>query len=284
MFRLALAAVLLTPLTAAAQPWLEAYEARDYARAAILLQEFVSDPVHLDTEPEAFETLARMYRDGLGVERNPANVCALAIAADGAYQMSPRSRYRDMEQRQSALTRISALVESSCSSIPTEQRDAAMSNIGCFAFGLNEQPLVVGPYAVHVTRAGLWHDNAATTGTDMRLTCPAVVSSVRAISVSPPPGAPPSVRTRNFVELWYWTPAKRSPATAQRFTPVWAMFEVHERSLSYGTEELLPASTWPSASFSPPVVSFEMTRAGHIRWVIEGAPPRRGWLMLEHNR
>jgi len=65
------------PAVASAQPWLTAYQAGEYGKAADLLHEIVSDPENLGRgDPRAFRLLARMYQDGLGVPRDPIGACS----------------------------------------------------------------------------------------------------------------------------------------------------------------------------------------------------------------
>jgi hypothetical protein len=48
-------------------------------------------------------------------------------------------------------------------------------------------------------------------------------------------------------------------------------------------EHLLSVATWPRAALPPDFegrFSVEMIRSGHIRWRLDGAPPKRGWIML----
>ena len=71
------------PAVASAQPWLEAYEAGEYAKVADLLHEIVSDPEKvLHGDSGALRVLAQMYRDGLGVPRDPIGACSLAQDAE----------------------------------------------------------------------------------------------------------------------------------------------------------------------------------------------------------
>ena len=61
------------------------------------------------------------------------------------------------------------------------------------------------------------------------------------------------------------------------------MFELRGQKVeSVAIEHLYSVDRWPPAL--PPDFDerflLEMIRSGHIRWRLEGAPPKRGWIML----
>src|SRR5262245_8650081 len=92
-----LVTVLITgvlPGAASAQPWLEAYQAGEYPKAGNLLLEIVSDQdkVLQGGDHAALRLLAQMYKDGLGVPRDPVGACSLAQDAQMAAQMNPWTR------------------------------------------------------------------------------------------------------------------------------------------------------------------------------------------------
>jgi hypothetical protein len=81
------------PAVASAQPWRDAFRAGEYAKAADLLHDIVSDPENvLHGNPDALRLFAEMYRDGLGVPRDPIAACSLAQDAEMAAQMTPPAR------------------------------------------------------------------------------------------------------------------------------------------------------------------------------------------------
>lgn len=86
---LALLVGCVLPSSAAAQGWLDAYNAREYDKAAVLLHEMVTDPEFVLTErdPLPARHLALLYAKGLGVAADPIAACALAQDAEMATQM-----------------------------------------------------------------------------------------------------------------------------------------------------------------------------------------------------
>jgi len=282
MFRFALAASLCLPSVAAAQSWTDALQAKDYARAAAVLQQIVSGPELMLSPgpPEPFTALATLYRDGLGVERDPVLACALAKTADMAVDAS---RYppdpAGIERREAAVAASAAFVASICNDLPAEDRTTALrsSAPGCYAFGMHEHMLAVGSTTVHVGRLGirLADDQASL----IEFWCMPLVSWVRHVAVVPPRDAMPGIQTRDFIEVRVWSNG-RSANGEPGFHAVSRIFEVRGRSIRELSEESLRVvSGWPSGQVVPPT-SYEMLRSGHVRWKVEGDPPRRGWLML----
>lgn len=280
MVRLALAVSLLLPSAAAAQSWADALQAKDYARAAAELHAIVNEPEQLSTTapPEPFAALATLYRDGLGVERNPALACGLAMTADIAHD-SRRYPSDDasIDKREAALAESRAFVAALCDDLSEADREIAWHSRapGCYAFGMQEQVLAVNGAPVRVGRLGI---SVATDRDNVEFMCMALVTSVRHVSVQPPRDAAPGITPRDFIEVHFWTAA---PA-GNEFHGWWRLVELRRGRLLPGMDEpVLKVSGWPAGQvLSPP--SYEMLRSGHVRWKIDGQPPRRGWLMLEH--
>jgi hypothetical protein len=279
MLRVALAVSLLMPSAAAAQSWVDALQAKDYTRAAAILQAIVNEPEQLSTSipPEPFAALATLYRDGLGVERNPALACGLAMTADFAHDSRRYpSDLASMRTREAALAESRAFVASLCDSLSDADREIAshFRAPGCFAFGMQEQVFAVNGAPVHVGRLGI----SATDPDVETFMCMALVTSVRHVSVQPPRDAAPGITPRDFIEVQFWTAAR----AGNEFHGWWRLVEVRRGRLLPGmVEPVLKVSGWPAGRILPPP-SYEMLRSGHVRWKIDGQPPRRGWLMLGH--
>jgi hypothetical protein len=105
MLKLRFLGILVTcalPHTAAAQPWMDAYKAGDYARAARLLQPIIMKQQQgVDTDPAdpgPARHLALVYARGSGVARDPILACALARLSDMVRQNVVVAQFRDAEE------------------------------------------------------------------------------------------------------------------------------------------------------------------------------------------
>jgi hypothetical protein len=282
MFRFALAASLFLPSVAVAQSWTDALQAKDYARAAAALQEIVSglELMIRPGPPEPFTALAVLYHDGLGVHRDPVMACALATTADMAVDASRYpSDAAGIARREAAIAASAAFVASICNDLPAADRTTALrsSAPGCYAFGMQEQVLALTGATVRVGRHGL--SMVDDPDSLVEFWCMPLVSSVQHLSVAPPRDAMPGMKSRDFIEVRSWSNG-RSQDGEPRFHAVSRIFEVRGRTIRQLTEaSLREVSGWPAGQVIAPT-SYEMLRSGHVRWKVDGDPPRRGWLML----
>ena len=282
----------LLPSPAAAQAWLDAYSAREYARAAALLHEIVTDPDFVESgrDPLPIRHLALLYANGLGVAPDPIAACALARDAEEATHMAPPTKplrtRQDNEEYRARLEEATEFAIAHCVTLSaTDLTAVSESRGGCYGFGMPEQVVVVGGNSVRIGRAGI--ALAETPDRDRHsVMCPAAIGRVRPISIEPPEDAAPGVAARHFIEVVLWRSGRR--ARTPVYVAFWQFYEVSQNLVRVVTEETLEeAAHWPGAVV--PInfdarLTIEMIRSGHVRWRIDGAPPRRGWLMLPEQR
>ena len=264
------------PHTAAAQAWADAYQSGDYHKAAVLLQPLASDMGSRDPAPARH--LALLYAQGLGVARDPIVACALAQASEAAAHMAAAT---DIVAYEAGLQESDLLVRQQCDYLPEQDRLSATLSMGCFAFGMPEANLTIGRQTVLVGHGGI---RLADTPPENPLGCPQLVARVRPLTIAPPSDAAPGVSARHFVELLGWQAGENRLDSSRRYTLVWQMYELRAGKIGIaGEEELYSIDTWPQSGLPPKFdarFSVEMIRSGHVRWRIEGAPPKRGWFML----
>jgi hypothetical protein len=277
------------PAGAWAQPWVQAYQAGEYKKVADLLHENVSDPEKvLHGDPAALRLLAEMYRDGLGLPRDPVGACSLAQDAQMAAQAAPwRGRMETMDDVrayqafQKQAEEFSAAV---CGALSGADLLTASKARGCYGFAMPEETIPLGTQSVRISRAGIVP--AATPETDMGglFGCYLAVAKVRTRTVDVPENAPPSIGPRHFVELFAWRRNSVPAGSDGTFALSWQMFEVRGKEMA----PLLPDTVLVTSSSIPEGlppgidsrVTLQMVRSGHVLWRVEGAPPTRGWLML----
>ena len=154
---------------------------------------------------------------------------------------------------------------------------------GCLTFGLPDPVLTVGGQTVWVALNG----RSLTEGADQRfvvsLECPQVVARLRALTIDPPADAASGVKPRRFVEILTWHYGREQAGGSSKFALNWQMFELRGQKIEpVAIEQIYSVGTWPPVLPSNLDERFrlEMIRSGHIRWRLEGAPPKRGWIML----
>ncbi len=270
------------------QSWRVAYEAGDFSTAARMLQPIVVSAILLpavDDDPAPARTLATLYAEGLGVDRDPVVACALAQHSRMAAEMAA-PRYAEAIFAFEALRKAGdRFVAEQCQPLSDAERSAAIQSIGCYAFGLSEQFLTIGPHMVRLDRQGVALVGAKATA--MSLECPVLYGGARTYAVEPPRDALPGVRTRYFADVLTWhfhlNPQNGSPLYRLR----WLLVEVSSKGVGpQAIDVATTVSSWPQTplpSELEPKVSLRMIRTGHVRWRVEGAPPRRGWIMQPEN-
>ena len=275
------------PCIATAQPWADAYRAGDYRKAADLLHPLV---VQLSLQDSAdagpVRQLALLYAQGLGVARDPIAACTLAQMADLAEQMVHGPE--DIFAYKARLDQSQLFMRKHCEPLTSEERDAAGRSMGCFAFGMPEATLALGSRSVRVGRAGIRLAGTADERGDGLVNCPLLVARVRTVTTPAPPDAAPGIKGRYFVELLAWYGGRDPRTSTLTYELQWQMYERRgERLDAVAMEPIETASTWPS----PPLpldfdarFTLEMIRSGHVRWRLDGAPPKRGWIMLPEEK
>lgn len=287
--RCAILALALFPHSAVAQPWVDAYGAGDFGRAAHLLQPVVIDQA-MDVslgDPEPARLLALLYAEGRGVPRDAIAACSLARAAEIATQMSAARYARQPADYEAALAESQAFVHRHCESLPERERVAADQSIGCFAFGMPESVLPLGGHMVRLGRAGIALADAPA---ETLMGCPLLVARARSLTLSPPADAAPGIQPRHFIELLAWRggrPARDGGLlsdAAPVYTLSWVLYELRGDTLELAfMTDFLSSDAWPASALPADFddrFELQMIRSGHIRWRFEAAPPQHGWIML----
>jgi hypothetical protein len=288
------AAILALPCAAAGQPWAEAVKAGDYRRASELLHPIVIEQHQNPSEtndPAVARQLADMYAQGLGVPRDPIVACALAQAFEKAVSMVPEvvNSIEDLHAYQAREKEWERFVRGHCDALSEYDKKVAGHVFGCLTFELPEPVLAVGAQTVWVAINGF----SLREGGDQRfvvsLDCPLLVARLRSLTIDPPADAAPGVKPRQFVETLTWHYGGYRPGASStfvldsKFVLNWSMFELRGQKIEpVAPEHLYSVDRWPPVLPSDFDERFrlEMIRSGHVRWRLEGAPPKRGWIML----
>lgn len=277
------------PCAAAAQPWADAYRARDYATAANLLQPVVVEQALqlTNADPAPARHLAVLYAQGRGVALDTVAACALAQASEMATQFAPL-RYASAAGYDAALKKSERFRREHCDGLADADRTAATLAIGCFAFGMPEDVFPLGDQTVQVGRGGIRLTGALEQPGDTLMGCPQLVARVRPLTVVPPPDAPPGVTPRHFVELLGWQVGRAPQEAETRSTLFWLLYELRGDTLEFAAfDSLYAIHDWPRPALPPDFdarFTLEMIRSGHVRWRLDGAPPKRGWIMLPEEK
>jgi hypothetical protein len=177
----------------------------------------VSDPEKvLHGDPDALRLLAQMYRDGLGVQRDPVGACSLAEDAEMAAQMTPTPMQTMDDVRAYQAVQKEAEDFSAAVCGPLSAQDlltAGRSRGGCYGFGMPEETITLGSQSVRVSRYGIVL--AGTPERDMGglFMCPLSIALVRSRTIDVPENAPTSIGPRHFVEVFAW---RRNNVSAER--------------------------------------------------------------------
>ena len=278
-----LALVCAFPAVALAQTWAGAYRAGDYDKAADLLHAAVSratgNPAFDDSE--SAEALATLYARGQGVPANPIMACSLARTAGFATQMRvvPGEDGRSYQARMDA---SEAFVHRHCDPLVHDDRVTADKAVGCFAFGMPEETIAFGGQTVRIGRRGI-----SIAGSDEEpwelMACPQLVARVRTTSIAPPPDRAPDVKPRYFIEVFIWVPGIKDGAPIYSLN--WDVYEVRDGRIRFFmvAQGVATRADWPERGLPAEIekgLTLEMIRSGHVRWKLEGVPPKRGWIML----
>jgi hypothetical protein len=289
MFRARLRLVLLLgvlPSIASGQSWTDAYKAGEYQKAADLLHplviELIVKPDYGDPNPA--RSLATMYAEGLGVPQDLIAACSLGQVVAMATQFAAPKYAERIGAFEAAVKDADQFVNKHCAGLTDWDRMTANVSIGCFAFGMPEQTLMLGSDAVSVGRGGIWLREARPERPQQLMNCLERVARVRAVTIEPPADAAPGVVARHFVELVGWAGGQRPDGSARRYALQWQLYELRKKTIAFvHTEFLDEVDHWPEPALTENFdqrVSMEMIRSGHVRWRADGAPPKRGWIML----
>ena len=118
--------------------------------------------------------------------------------------------------------------------------------------------------------------------------CPLVIAHTAIRTIGPPEDAAPGVGARHFIELFSWHAGQDPEYHTPAYVLQWQPYEVSDAGIGFGgIAEVTTVSSWPGLGLPVDVGSgpvMEMIRSGHVRWRIDGNPPRRGWLMRSEAR
>ncbi len=279
----------LLPAPAQAQAWADAYRAKDYQRAADLLHPILFEsmmPGVYDDEPAPTHHLAKLYGQGLGVARDSIAACALAQTSGVAAQMSSRRYANDVRRWEAVVAESERFTADICGALSDEDRLTASRSVGCLALGMPEQILSVGRHAVRIGHRGIGVDGAGKVVELMG--CPLVIAHTAIRTIEPPEDAAAGVGARHFIELFSWHAGQDPESHAPAYVLQWQPYEVSDAGIGVGgIVEVTTVSSWPGLGLPARLATvpvMEMIRSGHVRWRIDGDPPRRGWFMRSEAR
>lgn len=282
---LALLVFCALPVSASAQPWAYAYAAGNYEKAADLLQQIVvkssRDP--FSAAPEPYRQLAQMYADGRGVPRDAIAACSLARMAGHATMMTAPARHSgDISAYEAAIQDSDQFIRSQCDPLTHHDQLAADASTGCLALGMPEETATMAGRSVRIGRHGISfaENNEERWELD---SCPQLVAHVRTTSLAPPDDAAPGVGPRHFIEIFSWAVGTKEHQLA--YVLRWNVYEVTDKRIHFFPtgHEFFTRSSWPGRGLPVEVekgLSFDMIRSGHVRWKLDGAPPKRGWFII----
>jgi hypothetical protein len=146
----------------------------------------------------------------------------------------------------------------------------------------------MGGHTVRVGRTGTALADAADDKTLDFANCPVLIARVRAFSVTPPEDAAPGVKTRHFLEILSWQRGRNPQDGSVSYELTWDVQEVQAGKLQHvAMQPLMTSTLWPRPALPTDLdarLTLEMIRSGHVRWRLDGAPPKRGWFMLPEAR
>jgi hypothetical protein len=152
---------------------------------------------------------------------------------------------------------------------------------------MTEGTLSMGTQTVWLDRLGLRLSQSPPEQSTSDLPCLQLVARIAPRTITPPSDAAPGVRARSFVEVLGWQATPMAGNSDIRYVLTWMMFELRGTKLELVAAEHFSSTTgWPRAALPPDFeerFSVEMIRSGHIRWRLDDAPPKRGWIMLRQS-
>ena len=280
----AIVTLCLVPCAASAQTWQDALKKGDYQAAATLLYPLVVESLvnSISSDPEPARQLALMYSRGLGVTADAVTACGLAQVSGRAVQPGAIQTVADMAAYETRVKAADDFVHTQCDSLSERDRNAA-NRIGCFSFGMPDEMLMLGREAIRVDREGIRLASDDEHRFEAPANCPTAIARVRALPIEPPANAVPEVTPRYFIDVLAWR-AGQNDANQLRYVLEWQLYELHRRTLELVTmQDVDVRDKWPSpllpADFDTRF-TIEMIRTGHVHWKMDGAPPKRGWVML----
>jgi hypothetical protein len=277
----AIVTLCLLPCAASAQTWRDALKKGDDQTAAALLQPLVVQSLlplmSISTDPEPARQLALMYAQGLGVPVDAVMACGLTQSVKGIIEREPGPLNYDFTAWQARVKEADALVHVRCDRLSEEDRSLA-GRILCFTFGMPDEVMMLGSEAIRVDRAGIRLASDEGRRFEAPVNCPQLIARVRPLTMEPPADAAPGVKPRYFVDVLGWSAGPGS------YSLGWQLYELRNKKLELVVIlELISSDSWPMPALPKDFDSrftIEMIRTGHVHWKMDGAPPKRGWVML----
>ncbi len=290
---LTILSVLGIPPDADAQAWREAYDRKEFAKAAALLEPLVFDDRLLDprapqseTFPnaEATERLATMYLHGVGVPVDRVLACALFFHASRSamyehdaslsalYQRLARSKMKVSEMPRPPAgpdPRFDRQREEVCGALSADEEQEAGDLMSCIRFGPDLQAFTLDSgHWVQISRKGiLVHYRNA--DRQHYLTpwplCGQRFTHARHVRVAPKAAGG---RARHFLELF--SSMLKRDAMPMRRVPGWQLLEIDGSAVHHLAQHELP-NELQSMRGAYPVVSFRALASGDVQWRFGGA-------------
>ncbi|MGH9314193.1 MAG: carboxypeptidase-like regulatory domain-containing protein [Vicinamibacterales bacterium] len=262
--------LLAIPTGAAAQPWRDAYNRGDFAKAAELLQPIVFNLPALETfpDPTAAEHLAKLYAGGLGVPADRVMACSLLDLA------SRSARFQSRIDRPNV--QLEKLRDDVCAALSVEDDLEAKEILGCYMPGLERQAHALDAgHWVQISRRGIrvHYREAELLYPLPQISCGQRFAIVRYTRVDPVQAN--GVAPRHFLE--FFVSFSRSSYMLSHRLLFWQLLEIVGRSVEHrGTEMLLdgPGVASPDALVpaSMEKVTLKMLEGGEVTWQFDQAP------------
>jgi hypothetical protein len=278
------ACIVTVPCAAIAQTWQDALKKGNYEAAVALLQPLaVESLVNPDaTDPEPPHQLAIMYEQGLGVARDLVMACTLAQMSARVLQPGAIQTIDDMHAYEARTKAADDFVHHQCDSLSDSERNAS-NRSGCLWFGMPQETLELGSQAIRVDYEGIRLASDNEHRYEIPVNCPVAIARVRALTMEPPGDAVPGLKPRHFIDVLGWQVGGNDPR-ARRYALQWQLYELRGKKLELVMlDDLDVRDTWPVPMLPEDFdkrLTIEMIRTGHVHWKIDGAPPKRGWVML----
>jgi hypothetical protein len=269
---------------ASAQTWQDALKKRDYQTAATLLQPLAVESLvnPAATDPEPARQLAIIYAQGLGVVRDAVMACTLAQVSGRVVQPGAIQTIDDMHAYEARMKAADDFVHRQCDALSESDRNVS-NRIGCFSFGMPDETLMLGSELIRVNHEGIRLESDNEHRYELPVNCPVAIARVRALTMEPPSDAVPGIKARYFVDLLGWR-VGGNDANVRQYALQWQLYELRGKKLEVAIlDDVDVRDRWPVPMLPEDFdkrFTIEMIRTGHVHWKIDGAPPKRGWVML----
>lgn len=266
------------------ETWDDPLRSRNYEKAALLLHPIVMDAEYSlsGRDPEPARQLARLYSQGLGVRRDAIGACSLAHLARTVSGNAASTSTGDAARDDATMKDADRFVEEHCGRLRAAEQRYAARAFGCYALGMPEEVLSVGPTLVRIGHDGIGVLDAPDEDFVGLLNCPLYVAHVKATTVEPPRDAVPGTKPRLVIEMFFWVAHSREENGTPLYVLRWHAYEVVGKEIVVGGwTELAGPSPWPAVLVPADLdsrLSMGMDRRGGIRFTVDGPSGKIGWL------